>query len=723
MRRCSSVLLLALVVGFATLRCTPTGGTSIASLTSAKRMVWVDELPTDGGFASADAGIVGRYLLIASTDTNELRVLNLFRLGLNGRAYLPAPNPLEALSVPVVDRPQLVASDVGITDTGRRVTGKYVYTAAVAGTQLSVVDVSPDQFVSMTRYPLSLGTPLSAMVGWMGTNLKGLPATTRLYIATLDGTDGVISYLDFPTTGPGRGAAIAKATPSFFMRFPGEAVVSMVVLPPFARTYDGKPFCATSSCIAVALRKGATGRSLLIDLGTRETAILGFPGPLSTLSESSDGVRLYGVLARDKCDDESCGGVIGVDTSLGAPPKGFELIRDFTGKPMRPLGTSLYPRDVTVALGGAIYQTMLDADGGLTAGQQEYGSLGMFTTGVGYVVPFDANRGALIDFDGRRPSLSAAALYIPMLDSNDAGYFSTINATVTTDIVGPPDASVYSSTQYRFTVAPDAGFTLDGGPSDDLTNITPSVLTIADGYFVSQVFSATYEGIITGFYTLEAKPSDGKSLRYPEGYQSRLALGDTVIFATSEGDAGYIDCGNSPIVAFDAGHLDVREVPSACGGAQAAYTVRAGPVSPIVVEGTIEGYLGRTDVGRTFTVDRIYSTYPQNYDGTHSALVMQLGTIPQKRGSYWAFQLAGYLAPYSMTVSSSLCGSPAYTYVPGSILLGNAPTYVNSTTPIYYWTAFTIYEGISGVVEIPLLLVSDHSFKLLSSADNLVCYR
>jgi hypothetical protein len=63
-----------------------------------------------------DIALVDNLLFITSTDRNELRALDLgepeFIVNLVARDFVRAPNPLEPLSIPVLDRPVGIARDV-----------------------------------------------------------------------------------------------------------------------------------------------------------------------------------------------------------------------------------------------------------------------------------------------------------------------------------------------------------------------------------------------------------------------------------------------------------------------------------------------------------------------------------------------------------------------------------------------------------------------------------
>ncbi len=718
-----SAILMALVAS----ACTQSSSSVTASLAGLRGFVLFDDRMDSGVVADPgwDAGINKRYLLLTSTDTNELRVLDLWRPGLLGRGFAQAPNPLEALSIPVIARPQILAIDQGISDGGSLVTGAYAYAAAQGGQELSVVDIDSEAFFQVTTSPLALAAPVTAMVAWIGEGLVALPDQTTLYIATFDGATGGLWKLVLPVRGSDRYEKIGTAKPEPILQLDGETVASMVLIPPFAqRTLDGAPFCSTSACLAIATRslKGsAYSRTVLVDPKTLALGTLQFPGPISVLAPTSDGVRLFGILDPEKCDLNSCGGVIGVNTATGAADGGFPVLARFTGDPMTPLGASLNPLDLSIGSGAAILQTTLLVDGGISLALQTYEALGAFTTGAGYIVPFDGALGTRIDFDGRRPSLASAILATPSGDE-DSGSYTFATGTIASANIGA-DASTYTSTRVQFTVTPDSGFLLDGGTGTPAVPNAPFVLTVADGYLQGQTFTASWEGLISPYISLAIPADAGRVLPALSGYEGRIAVGDTIILGYSLDDGGTSECGRSSVLRFDAGWVEAEAIPPDCS-APSLYSIRAGASAPVVVEASIDGFLGRSNTGKTLTYQKNFLTYPLNYDGPRNALEVQIGDLPQKWGAYWQFTLNGNLIPYQLQIASSTCGTSTFAVVPAGIILASLPTYISAISTVYTWEALVGFPGPSALVEVPLLTAYDYTSQVLSTTGNgLVCYR
>lgn len=703
-----------------------------ATLVGTHDLVFVDELPGDGTLAdpSVDAGISSHYMFVTSTDTNELRVLNMYVPGQPARAFVRAPNPLESLSIPVLDRPQMLAVDEGLSADGRRVTGSYVYAARVGGSQISVVDASPTGFIQITASPLAIGAPITAMSGWMGSGLTAIPATSRLYFATYDGDVGVLWSLESPQTGDDRAAKILAARPTPLLDVSRETIVAMQMIPPVSyRTFDGQPFCATSACVAIATRRasGEQGRALLIELDTLRSAPLAFPGPVRDLAAVGSGIRLFGILDEEKCDSTSCGGVIGIDTSTGVSPSGFPILNDFTGQPMQPLTVSALPRGLTLGESASIQQSLARPDSGTTIpailASREYDLLGMFSTSAGEIVTFDGIAGTPIDYDGRRPKIIGATLRIPA-PTEDGGYaFFTDDGGVTFTAFGgafdggPTDPTLDDSnaTLFAWTIVSDAG-------TVERANDQPFSIQIADGYLVSQSIRVIYQGVLTGFNTLPTTSADGNRLTFNAGLEARLADGDRVIFGSLQTDGGVDTCGATTIQGFDAGLLDVVSVPNECVN-RVAYTVRASGLKPIVINADGEGYIGRAAPGETITYNRRYIARPEAFDFVHPALVMSMGTVPAIPGAYWEFVLNGFLNPYKISFDTNLC-SAGSTIVPGHVVIGNFPRYVNTTYTLYEWGMMTTYPAVNGVAEAPLAIVFDNGLGFVDRSNrDVACWR
>ena len=725
--------------------CTTSATGSPANLIGTQALVLVDQLQSDGvtlateaSAVGTDVGVPNHYLFITSGDTNELRVLNLFRPGLLGRTFVQAPNPLETLSIPVLDRPEKLTADEGLDSAGRRVTGVYVYAARTGGDQLSVVDATPAGFAQITRTPLALPGPLTAFAGWMGAGLTTVPSVTHLYFSTWNGSASALYDLALPTT---RAASdLRAAKPVLVASFGSSPISSLKVVAALAgRTSDGAAFCDTTDCLVVATRanQGVPGSTVMLDPKTLKTATVGFPTAVRELTPVGGTSNLWGVLSEEECNASYSGGVIGVDTKTAISPGGFPLLTDFTGQVMVPLATGGIPRGLSVLSGDVfgssdnypvvqltVLRDALDAgtsgiqqdDAGVRLLQavQQFVQIGVFSNANGEYVPFDASNRIPIDYDGRRPALIAATQFVPLttedggigflLDDGGANY-TQFDAGISpyTHTGNAPD--LLNDTVYNWNIDPLSA----GQPAFSLS--------VADGLLLSQTFTVANQGIIPGFSQVQTSGTS-TLLSFTAGLESRLANGDRVLFGAPLDDGGIVPCGDSHVVGFDAGVLEVDAVPSNCPNVT-AYTVRAQGTDPVIVTGDNEGFIARTHVGATVTYNRRYQTMPAGFDGVHSALIMNIGAIDPTPSSYWAFKLDGHLRPIHVAIDPGVGCNP---YVPGPIVMGRLP-YYTTAVPSFPWEVLALYPAGNGVVEFPMGSTLDDLLANMSSGQGVICYR
>jgi hypothetical protein len=751
-----AALAAALVAG-----CTSGSGISLAGVVGLNDMVLVDDLPTDGGVAREPSwppdggtaspdpgdGIPNRYVFLTSTDTNELKVLNLYRPGYLARSFELAPNPLEALAIPVLDRPSVLACDEGLSPEGRRVTGPFVYAVRPGGAQLSVVDATPLGFSQVTRYPLATPAPLTAIVAWMGDQLTTLPRTTTVYYATWDGSTGSLWALTL-NTDPAQRHTVTAARPRHLIDVGPEAVVALKAIPPLAtRTLDGVPFCAgPASCLAIATRSlhGTQGRSLLLQLDTLRAAPLAFPGPVRSFANSGLGVPLVAALDEEGCAT-GCGGVIAVDTRAGSSSTGFPVLSDFTGQAMLPVKyAGALPRDITVAKMStrvadplALTWVAEQVDGGVRTSflaRNRYAELALVTTSAGAIYPLDTEAGAAVDFDGVRATLTPGSLTIPSTGDDGGVTYEVIPASIAEVLL--PDGGLSDEPYRDFVVAADGGSVAgDAGFS----------LTLGDGYLFSQTITVVRNGAIAG---LVLGASDGGTLvTFAEGLEARLMLRDSVSFSRqvtlADGTVGTQACGQASIVELGPGRATVDHPPVDCVAAVAAdggttsFTVSAGPDESVVVTGSLEGHMGRLAEGETLTYTRRLLARPRGWSepavlpdgglppgqsvGPRPAFTLRLGSIPSASGSGFAFGISGHLQIYRFTFDANTVGcSP---YLPGRVQVAPIPRYFSETSTLYPWTLLTAYPGSNGLIYSPLQGIIDYSLGTVSSSDGAICYR
>ena len=371
-------------------------------------------------------GVPARYLFVTSTETNELRILENYRTGLNGPGFVRAPNPLETLSIPVLDRPTMLVADEGRNSEGSRVTGAYVYAARPGAAEVSVVSVA--NRTQLGGRPMATPGPVTALGAFMDVDAVDqdlttsepenlLPATTRLFVATWDGEFASVYSAVLPT----------DSRPLDHLDFKRLVLIDqtpvtalLVVAPLSSRTLDGAPFCSTKACLALSTRQdsGSGGQTMLLDPETGISARLAFKGPVRELTNSTNAARIYGVLDEQACGGPACGGVAAVDLTTATSAAGFPAALDALGQPMVPLRSDGLITGLTVAAGGTVRQAIETGitDGGtLSYVLQQYQELGAFSSSNGLITYFSGFGGSIIDFDGRRTVVGSATVRLPGL--------------------------------------------------------------------------------------------------------------------------------------------------------------------------------------------------------------------------------------------------------------------------------------------------------------------
>jgi hypothetical protein len=216
-----------------------------------------------------DLAIVGNYVFVTSSDRNELRVLDLEA---DPRRFVPAPNPLEPLSIPVLERPTYLTRDVDYPQSGdtagQEVTGPYVYARSDGSQAISVVAASPDYFKELVQLK-NLGFVTAFAARGPGSGF----AQSILYYATQEGADASLYRQELPSPEAlARGDAVPareelRMPGSTELDLTGETVAALLVLPSQS---------AGQEMIVVATRgtRGAPGRTFRLDLTARNNPTL-----------------------------------------------------------------------------------------------------------------------------------------------------------------------------------------------------------------------------------------------------------------------------------------------------------------------------------------------------------------------------------------------------------------------------------------------------------------
>lgn len=574
---------------------------------------------------------VNRYLFVTSTNTNELRVVDLKSPTGTAvvRGPLPAPNPLETLSIPVLDRPTSLMIDTRY-EAGVRRKGSLLYAMRQGGAELSIVGVEPTELREIRRLPLP--APITSMA-----NLQGADGS-HLWVSTFDGANAAIVELALPSSAKGlhaRTTASLVNALSTRLRISGSSVVAMLAIPGLpTRAVGGRAFCAdpAKACLVVATRpvSGAGGKTVLVDLSTLESVELAFPGPVRALTTSSrvdandtnplPGEVVYGTLDEGACGSPACGGLSAVDTR-GSVATNFPIL-SVDGAPTSPLrwsdglvrGVSIVPK--------AIVRSTI-SDGGLAT----LDLLGVMTMSNGQIIFFDARTVSLIDLD-RTPSVLGS------------GWF-----------LGGEDGGAWLE-----------------GPAIESGSATSATLkaTISDGALRDQTLSVVWQAELTPPGGLTVGALDTASFSAP-GLAARFQVGDRVSFSGT-------GCAEAAITSVSGDRAVFSPIRSCTAN---AVTVRAGGQTPFVIVGSADGYLGRAAPGSTFNLQLPRFVREPDVDPSQPALVIPFGTgtdtKPPAPGAAWLFELFSQVVPHVSVVDTSLfnlstTNCPTQLQLPGAVV-------------------------------------------------------
>ncbi|MCE9672462.1 hypothetical protein LY474_32110 [Myxococcus stipitatus] len=395
---------------------------------------------TTTGFAGLsgtyDLTLVGRLVFVTSSDRDELQVLDL---GSEPREFIRAPNPLETLAIPVLDRPDALTHDTGFDASGYDRTGPYVYARSAGATEVSVVAADPARLVQMARLQMgSLVTSFAARAPALppAETPDAPPGPSTLYVAIQDpdtpfGPDtGGARVMRQAIPGPEalESGAPLPAAVTLFCLAPGESVQAMAILP------NDEFVVATRSA------SGRAGRTLVAtDTNPTESVDCTTPStPTRDLSAGFDNVpvRLVAshplVLVPDDPDTEeeepsqtfppgqfvfgvrdevSCGGAPECTGVLAVDARTGERAKDASGAPMFPLRPAGgLPTGLALVPSARVLMTRVSTEGVLTSSKvRNVPLLGIMPASNGSISMFDAWKRSEFDLDDRRAAVSLVA--------------------------------------------------------------------------------------------------------------------------------------------------------------------------------------------------------------------------------------------------------------------------------------------------------------------------
>ncbi|MBL9037698.1 MAG: hypothetical protein JNG84_04200 [Archangium sp.] len=618
-----------------------------------------------------DIALTDDYLFITSADSNELRVLRLTVPGSSFRGFVRAPNPLEPLSIPTIDRPTQLAQDERWVD-GRAGQGSYVFASRPGSAEISVVGTTPESFREVRR--LVLPSPVTATAA-VQVNGDG---RSRLYAAVLDGARAVLFAADLPTSAAELHAFDVQAALRVLTPFDGESIVTMLIVPALAgRTVDGRPFCddAAQPCLVLATRRlgGGSGRTVMLEPSTLRAVPLAFPGPVRVLATHGQSValdangenqlvlragqRVVAVLDEEACGGPGCTGVVAVETVSAQSAEGFAPLVDTEGRPVPPLTFGGAP-PVGITIG--VNRSMRSEDGGATLYlpstvdgttlARPVSALGVATVADGTVTFFDATTMKQLD----------AADSLPRVEN--------------------------------------VRFELDGGALPLVSGpLIDASVRIADGVWSSETIAVEWRGALTDGPVQVS--SSTTTFAVPESVAARVAPGDVARFEA---------CGDASVTAVATGSITVDALPPGC--TPTAFAIAAGGAAPMVVRrSTTPTYLGRASSGGRFRWN------PPGAVASAPALELYFGTetdiAPPQAGARWLFDVIDDASPFalSLDLTQTSCGAVSVRQLPGRPLLDELRGRL-----------FIAYPSVNGVADLNPAIAFRGS---IDANSGVTCYR
>ncbi|RKH00066.1 hypothetical protein [Corallococcus carmarthensis] len=627
------------------------------------------------------AGLSGTYdvvlsnqlVFVTSQDRDELRVLDLTR---SPREFLPAPNPLEPLAIPVIARPDSLTRDVGYDSSGHDVSGPYIYARSSGGRGISVVAANPARLNEVTR--LATGQLITAFAAHAPV-AEGAPSVLYYALQTrpeaaeqLCGPfgGGVVMRQELPGPEGFDAAALPPALPVFCLK-PADTVMSLITLPARANVADSlvvaiRNVSGTSRLVRVV----ADGASVeipykrprpapyvvptytdLVDIPARLVAThpsyevrkdkVAGKCPEGSVEKSQDdgtticietwpaGRYVYVVLDELTCNSSDCEGVIALDNGPDplVPSAAPVLARDVTGAPMLTLKPSGgLPTGLTLRADLQVREFLSDS----VAYINTIPLLGIVPSSNGDITLFRADERRAFNLD-RHPTDGplSASVTAELRDSNELARTEQVQGAITAIEPGCPQVDATNATAFlcNGTVPGGTYRFVFQGELPGLVGLRRD-LTVEDPQLLIETDLATARGVVPG---------------------------DSIVLENNAGACSTI----IPILRLeDQGNGLTRLYPDlsneeVAAGAQACasypnFSVRAGAtVKPYLLYSGLESsdtFVQRLNVGEAYTVSSFldYYYHPNGFD---------LGLDPPKSPTTYA------PAPLTLTLTPNIGAS------------------------------------------------------------------
>lgn len=645
-----------------------------------------------------DLALVGDLLFVTSADNDELRVLQM-STDVKLRQFVKAPNPIEPLSIPVLDRPQALARDERYDAEGNELAGSYVYARSSGSTLVSVVAAAPSYLRELTRLDTRTLTqtnaeadrsagPVTAFAARAAELAEGAPEENRgstLYYATQEDTGARLWQVQLP--GPAQFNAevqqALKAEPLGVALPANVAVTSILVLPqsgmlavstrtPAGSTTQGTSFTVNVGTLArQELKFGAQ----VLQLATHGK--VSFTNRLGASQTLGAGERIFAVLDASSCGGApQCTGVLAVDAGTG------EVLPDATGYRMLAIGAgSGLPMGLSLTTSTKLIVQLSEP--------------------MDYANPSDpSNPDARTQRDTVVPLLG-----ISPLSNGELLFFDAVNLVpfnVNANNVTGEDG--ITRTENKVTVT--QSLIRATGTAAEATGDIEVGTTY--GVTRSQTYVLTYESVLPGMEGLAIEDGAFKVPFMPRGTaKGQVAQpGDRVVLLQSaSGTQSCVDGELTVTAVLPPSGGETRAtlvtsgaIPATCAGF-GYFQVRASGNQPLVLATTGDDYLQRLGVNDTYSTTGTYFFHPEGYMGqtentSVSIRVTSLARGTLVRGARYVVATQANYFPYVITVDTVNFAGLRSFRLPG---------------PVVYWKppegtgyAYIVYPSANGVLEVDL---------------------
>ncbi|MCY1014711.1 hypothetical protein [Pyxidicoccus sp. MSG2] len=424
---------------------------------------------SDSNVTTGIAGLSGTYdlvlsndlIFVTSSDDDDLRVLDLSKVP---RDFIAAPNPLQALSVPVLERPDALTHDVsyvvladGAPGAGTAdVAGPYVYARSSGSQEISVVAADRARLVEVAR--LRTGGLVTAFAARAPAG-EGAPSVLYYALQTppagVTCTASVVMRQELP--GPDVLSEETRPAPvPVFCLNPRESAAALLVMPEAGQfvlatrsntnlppALPGRTLLLTEAAagglasVTRDLSAGFDGAPVRL-LATHPQVTRVFDNPATTGVNEEEiltaGQFIYGVLDEAACGaGPQCSGVLAVESATGAHAT------DLSGAPMLPIIVSGLPTGLAIVPEGNVRLVLTDGTGGTAT----VPLLGILPSSTGVITLFNASDRRMFDLN---PAGASVAVEIrnaaeQVVDRGVANISTVVPVEQTVEYVNPTDSS------------------------------------------------------------------------------------------------------------------------------------------------------------------------------------------------------------------------------------------------------------------------------------------